>query len=134
LFFLNDHLGFQNPKQVQQFVSKWIEKKRAFTNKYTIHTCIGCCKVLVDIYDIDYSAIESTLSKTKVLKMVRPIFSYKLSSFQANQFKVIWNLYNDDWKDLSFKHAQILIQEMKGSTIEPTLTSKCPSDHFLVTT
>ena len=28
----------------------------------------------------------------------------------------MFKLYNDDWKYLSFKHAQIVIQEMKDST------------------
>jgi hypothetical protein len=55
------------------------------------------------------------LIKTQAKKMLGPI----LPSFQAYQSNVIFNLCDDDWKDLSFEHAQILIQKMMDTTTEP---------------
>lgn len=64
--------------------------------------------------------------------MLKPILSGELSSFQAYQFKVIYDSCDDDWKDLSFEHAQVLIQEMKDSMIEPKVekTNTSNSNHL----
>jgi len=39
--------------------------------------------------------------------MLKPIFFGALSSFQAYQIRVTFNLNDNDWKDLSFENAHI---------------------------
>ncbi len=70
-----------------------MEKKRTygFANKFGIDSYPKHCKILFDIYNINYCAVESTLTKIQVQKMLRPTFFGKLSSFQTYQFKVIFN-------------------------------------------
>jgi len=51
-------------------------------------------------------------------------------AFQTYQFKVIFNSHGDDWKDLSFEHEQILIQEMKDSTTKPMLDNTSTSTYL----
>jgi len=67
-------------------------------------------------------------------KMLKPIIPSELSSSQAYQFKIVYNLDDDEWKDLTFEQVQVIIQEMKDSILAPMVQDTSPSIFALTST
>ena len=101
-----------------------MEKRKAFSTTFGSDPCPGHCKVLFYIFGIEYLTQEHSLIKGQTQKMLRPVILGELSTFQAYQFKVVYNFENEDWNNLSFEHAQVLLQEMKNSICASTEQDK----------
>jgi hypothetical protein len=66
---------FATSKEVQQFVGSWKNKQIDFIQKYGADPCPRHYKVLFDMYNIDISHLETTLTKTQARTLLKTYIS-----------------------------------------------------------
>ena len=103
-----------------------LKKRNLFGSTFGVDPYPGHCKLLFDIYNIQYSPLKQSITKTKVHQILRPYIPGELSSFQAYQFKIVYGLENTEWNNLTVEHAQTLIKEMQDLVPTPTTQNNNP--------
>ena len=126
LLDMGDFKEFSNPpafatsKQVQQFVSSQRNMQIEIVQKYRADLCPGHCKVLLDLYKINISNSEATLTKNQARTLLKRIFLGQLSSWQIYQFRIKFEIDDESFRNYDYK----TLEDMLEAIIEATMTSK----------
>ena len=73
-------LGFPNKVMANNFVSSYHAKQNDYIPICGSDPCLGHCKVLMDMYSIEYMEMEVTFTRSKARTLLKRPFPYKLSS------------------------------------------------------
>lgn len=118
-----------------------MDKRTTFTSKFGVDLCPGHCKILVDAYGIDYCSLENSPKKDESEEDVEDKHTWELSTLQAYQFKMVYNLDDAEWNGRSFEHAKLIRKEMNDSnttsseqetTPTPATTSSSPVEELQI--
>ena len=113
-------LAFATSKEVQQFVSSQKNRQIDFIEKYGADACPGHCKVFLELYKIDISNLEATLTKNQARTLLKRIFRGQLSSWQIYQLRFKFEIDDESFKNYDFKTAESMLEALT----EATITSK----------
>jgi hypothetical protein len=114
---------FSNPpafvasKEVQQFVSSWRNRQTEFVQKNGADPCPGHCKVLLDLYKIDISSSEATLTKNQARTLLKRIFPGQLSSWQIYQFRIKFEIDDESFRNYDYKITKDMLEAMTEATM-----------------
>jgi hypothetical protein len=75
--------------------------------------------VLFDIYNIDISNLESTLTKNQARTLLKNIFPREISSWQIYQFMNKYGIEDESYKNYDYDTAHDMFLAMKEASKDP---------------
>ena len=84
-----------------------------FVQMYRVDSCPRHSKVLLDMYNINISSSEPTLTKNQARTLLKRIIPWQLSSWHIYQFKVKYGIEDESYGNYDYNTTDEMLLAMK---------------------